>query len=142
MHGVQYASQRSEEQLLRHQWEQQCSECRQEMKPIAEIEDDQLKPQTTYGISKLASEYLLKNLGQHYNIPVVLLRLSIALGPRQSFRHFYSGALRAFSVYALSGEPMLITEDGLQTRDFVHVKDVATAHRLVLENSNVSLSVY
>jgi len=107
------------------------------MEPVSEREDDELKPQIPYGISKLTSEYLLKNLGRRYNIPVVLLRFSIVLGPRQSFRHFYSGALRAFSVYALAGEQIKMNEDGLQTRDFVHVQDVASAHRLALEDSRL-----
>mgnify|MGYP001594967994 CR=1 FL=1 len=133
-HGTQYAAQRTEEQLSRNEWEQACPVCGRVMSPVPEIEEDILKPQIPYGISKLTSEQLLKNLGKRYNIPVVLLRFSIVLGPRQSFRHFYSGALRAFSVYALNNEPILITEDGKQTRDFVHVRDVASAHRLVLED--------
>ncbi len=134
-HGEIYASPRSEEQLSRHGWEQQCPQCGSVVAPVPEHENDILTPQIPYGISKLASEQLLKNLGRRYRIPVVLFRFSIVLGPRQSFRHFYSGALRAFSVYALSGEQMQMNEDGLQTRDFVHVKDVASAHVHVLEDA-------
>ena len=136
-HGELYPPPRSIEQLERRDWEQKCSRCGRVMEPVSEREDDELKPQIPYGISKLTSEYLLKNLGRRYNIPVVLLRFSIVLGPRQSFRHFYSGALRAFSVYALAGEQIKMNEDGLQTRDFVHVQDVASAHRLALEDSRL-----
>lgn len=134
-HGELYMTPRPAEQLERHDWEQKCPHCGQTLAPVAEKEDDVLTPQIPYGISKLTSEHLLKNLGRRYNIPVALFRFSIVLGPHQSFRHFYSGALRTFSVCALSDEPMTINEDGLQTRDFIHVKDVARAHTLVLADT-------
>ncbi|MEK7125798.1 MAG: NAD-dependent epimerase/dehydratase family protein [Patescibacteria group bacterium] len=134
-HGELYMPSRPSEQLERHDWEQKCPRCGEVLTPVPEKEDDILTPQIPYGISKLTSEHLLKNLGRRYNIPVVLFRFSIVLGPHQSFKHFYSGALRTFSVCALSGEPMTVNEDGLQTRDFVHVKDVASAHVKVLEDS-------
>lgn len=132
MHGSDYYEPRSEEQLGRHEWEQVCPVCRMTVEPMAEKETDQLKPLIPYGISKLSAEQLLFALGKLYNIPCVALRFSIALGPRQSFRHYYSGALRSFAVNVLSNEPIQMNEDGGQIRDFVHVKDVARAHLTVL----------
>ncbi len=133
-HGTVYPTPRLDEQLQKHLWEQICPICRQTVTPLPEEESDILSPQIPYGISKLASEWMLKNLGHRYGVPVTMLRFSIALGARQSFRHFYSGALRAFSVAAFTGQPLQVFEDGLQTRDFVHVEDVARAHLLVLED--------
>lgn len=127
-HGVLYPPARSEEQLLKHDWEPRCPACGGALTPLSELEDDTLLPQIPYGISKLASEHLLFNLGRRHNIPAVAFRFSIALGPRQSFRHFYSGALRSFAVNVLSNEPIRMNEDGNQMRDFVHVRDVASAH--------------
>lgn len=133
-HGIIYPAPRSEEQLASQQWEQLCPQCGRVMTILPEEEDDALKPLTPYGISKLTSEQLLMNLGKRYRVPAVALRYSIALGPHQSFRHFYSGALRAFAVNALNDEPIAMNEDAQQTRDFVDVADVAAAHLVVLTN--------
>jgi len=88
-----------------------------------------------YGISKLAAEKIALTLGKIYSIPSIAVRYSIVHGTRQTFRHFYSGALRVFSVQALSGQRLTIQEDGLQTRDFINVKDVTSAHLKLLEDS-------
>lgn len=141
-HGAIYASPRTDKQLAQHQWEQRCPQCGREMEPIPENETDELRMQIPYGISKMCSEKLLMNLGSRYGIPVVALRYSIVLGPHQSFRHFYSGALRAFVVNVLNNEPISMNEDGQQTRDFINVKDVAEAHLKVLNDSKADFQVF
>lgn len=140
--GIIYPSARTEAQLAVHQWEMLCTKCGRVLLPLAELEDDVLSPQIPYGICKLTSEQLLFNLGKRYGFPVVALRFSIVLGVRQSFRHFYSGALRSFTVNALNREPILMHEDGLQSRDFVSVHDIARAHLLVLEDGRADFNVF
>lgn len=142
IHGVQYLSGRTEEQLLKKDWEQHCPGCGDEVAPVAELEDDILQPEIPYAISKWAGEKWLKIMGKKYNIPSVSLRYSIVLGARQSFRHYYSGALRAFAVNVLNNEPIQMNEDGMQIRDFVHVKDVAAAHLRVLEDKRADFEEY
>lgn len=141
-HGLIYPPPRDEAQLARHEWEHFCPKCGREMTSLPEDEDDLLNPQTPYGISKLSSEYLLVNLGKRYDVPTVALRYSIALGPYQSFRHFYSGALRAFTVNALNNEPIAMNEDARQTRDFVDVADVAAAHLVVLDSPQANFQSF
>ncbi len=141
-HGIQYLSGRAEEQLSRGDWEQHCPKCGSEVSPMAELEDDELQPEIPYAISKWTGEKWLKTMGKRYNIPSVSLRYSIVLGARQSFRHYYSGALRAFAVNVLNNEPIQMNEDGLQIRDFVHVKDVAAAHLKVLEDDRANFEEY
>ncbi len=141
-HGEIVSSVRKEDDLKNGEWEQKCSECGTNVEPVLQKEDDELIPQTPYGISKLASEHLLKNLGKRYNIPVVLMRYSIVLGPHQSFRHFYSGALRSFVVDALSGQPIRMNEDGSQMRDFIDVRDVASAHLIVLKEDKANFESF
>ncbi|KKW42366.1 MAG: NAD-dependent epimerase/dehydratase family protein [Candidatus Magasanikbacteria bacterium GW2011_GWA2_56_11] len=133
-HGEAYLLPRSEEALARHDWEQHCPVCAAVAAPVPEREGDRLVPLIPYGVSKQSAEQLLECLGAIYQIPTVSLRYSIALGPRQSFRHCYSGALRSFALNVLRGEPVQMNEDGGQLRDFVHVADVARAHRVVLED--------
>lgn len=134
VHGIIYPAGRAEDQLKKRQWEIICHRDGRVMKPLPEKEDDVPNPLIPYGISKLAAEKTALVLGKIYNIPSVAVRYSIVHGVRQSFRHFYSGALRVFSVQALSRQPLAIHEDGLQTRDFVNVKDVTTAHLKLLQS--------
>ncbi len=141
-HGVSYYSPRGEEQLKQHDWEAHCLTCHAIVEPVPEKESDELRPLIPYGVSKAAAEQLLFALGKLYNVPGVALRFSIPLGSCQSFRHYYSGALRSFAVNTLSGEPIQMNEDGLQWRDFMYVKDVATAHKIVLEDSRADFESF
>ncbi|MBI2405390.1 SDR family NAD(P)-dependent oxidoreductase [Candidatus Gottesmanbacteria bacterium] len=141
-HGVLYAQPRPESQLTKHQWEVRCPKDGTIATLLPEVETDELHPQIPYAISKVASEKLCLNLGKTYRIPTVALRYSIVQGSRQSFRHFYSGALRDFAVRALAGLPIVMQEDGRQIRDFVNVHDVVDAHLLVLRNKHADYQVF
>jgi dTDP-L-rhamnose 4-epimerase len=141
-HGVIYPPPRASTQLERHDWEQYCPHCQNILTPLPEQEDDRLWPQIPYGITKQASEQLLMNLGKRYQIPVAVTRVSIAVGPYQSFRNFYSGAVRTFSVNALNKEPIQMNEDGKQSRDFVHVADVADAYLTLLNDSRANWQIF
>lgn len=141
-HGAVYARPREEAQLKRGDWECRCHCGRKFVRAVSEKESDELFPENPYGISKLATEHLSLNLGKKYGIPTVLLRYSIVHGPRQSFRHFYSGALRSFVVQALAGEPIEMHEDAGQLRDFVHINDCVSAHIAVLENQKANYEIF
>ncbi len=141
-HGIVYPDPRPVAQLERRQWEMVCSACGKFLEPLPQKEDDELKPQIPYGVSKWALEKAGFNLGKLLGIPTVTARYSIVHGPRQSFRHFYSGALRSFAVQALAGQPINIHEDGLQLRDFVNVKDVTAAHIKLLEDSRADSEAF
>ncbi|MBI2593029.1 NAD-dependent epimerase/dehydratase family protein [Candidatus Daviesbacteria bacterium] len=140
-HGVFYARMRSETQLKKHEWEVCCPKDGKAAEILPEFETDELSPQSPYAVSKLASEKLCQILGQTYRIPSIALRYSIVLGERQSFRHFYSGALRDFCVRAMAGLEILTHEDAMQIRDFVNIHDVTQAHLLVLESKKADYQV-
>ncbi len=141
-HGVIYAEPRPENRLKKQQWEALCPYDRKVLKPLPEKEDDWPNPQTPYGISKLAGEKTAMVLGKIYNIPTTIVRYSIVHGIRQSFRNFYSGALRVFAVQALNRKPLTLHEDGNQSRDFVNVKDVTSAHLKILEDQRTDFEVF
>ena len=141
-HGSIYPEPRTINDLKNRHWDYLCKDCGETLTFLPEKEDDTLFPQIPYGISKLASEQLLMNLGKKYGVSSVISRVSIALGPRQSFRHFYSGALRAFAVNVLNNEPIKINEDGQQSRDFVDVRDTASAYLKVLEDSRADFQIF
>lgn len=141
-HGVFYAEPRAEAQLKKHQWNIVCPKDGKLAKILPEEENDELRPEIPYAISKTASEKLCLSLGKTYKIPTVALRYSIVQGSRQSFRYFYSGALRDFCIRALAGLPIVMQEDGQQIRDFVNVHDVIDAHLLVLRNNEANYEVF
>lgn len=95
-----------------------------------------LKPQSPYGITKLSSEYYLDYFFQNYRIPYIALRYSNVYGPRQN-PHGEAGVIAIFTSKLLRGETSIINGDGLQTRDYVYVKDVVEANRKALISDKV-----
>jgi dTDP-L-rhamnose 4-epimerase len=75
-------------------------------------------------MNKLSQETLTIMLGQTYNIPAVATRFFCVYGPRQSLSNPYTGVFAIFASRVLAGQAPTIFEDGLQTRDFVHVLDI------------------
>lgn len=123
---------RSKEQLKNGQWEPRDDRGR-ELKPLATPEDKTPSLASVYALSKYDQERLALITGQTYDIPVTALRFFNVYGSRQALSNPYTGVLAIFSSRYLNNKPPLIFEDGLQQRDFVHVKDVAKACRLAME---------
>jgi dTDP-L-rhamnose 4-epimerase len=72
-------------------------------------------------------EYLLRQTGTGTGWRATILRLQNVYGPGQSLRNPYTGVLSVFTQQLLSGRSLDIFEDGLISRDFVFVQDVASA---------------
>lgn len=90
-------------------------------------EDHPLEPVNLYGLSKLAAEKTAIIYRKEYGLRVAALRVFNAYGPRMRPGP-YAGVVYKFIHALLSGEAPIIYGDGLQTRDFVYVGDVAEAH--------------
>ena len=140
-HGVFHPGPRPLEQLRRGEWEHACPRCRRALAPTP-FDESVVHPHTAYGISKYAAELLGIVLGRRYAIPTVALRYSIVQGPRNSIYNAYSGVCRTFTQRLLNHKPPVIYEDGKQLRDYVHVRDVAAAHLLVLERAECDFEVF
>ena len=140
-HGAFHPGPRPIEQLERGEWEHICPRCGRRLVPEP-LEELYANPHTAYGISKYTVELLGLSLGRRYNIPSVSLRYSIVQGPRNSPYNAYSGVCRTFAQRLLHHKPPIVFEDGRQLRDYVHVRDVAEAHRTVLESSSADFEVF
>lgn len=84
------------------------------------------QPRTPYGVSKLAGERYLHFYWLLYKLPYVALRLANVYGPRQDGSK-ECGAIAIFTSRLLRGEGVVVHNDGLTTRDYVHVDDVVQA---------------
>jgi len=89
------------------------------------------RPVCPYGVAKLAVEKYLYYYQQEYGLNYVALRYANVYGPRQD-PYGEAGVVAIFTEKMLQGEQAVINGDGLQTRDFVYVKDVARANLMAL----------
>ncbi|MGD0568034.1 MAG: NAD-dependent epimerase/dehydratase family protein [Candidatus Sulfotelmatobacter sp.] len=140
-HGDFQPPPRSPRQLQQGEWEISCPACRGRARALP-LEERSNNPYNQYAVSKLAQEKTALGLGWLHGIPTVALRYSITQGRRQSLYNHYSGVCRIFCSRALQQQPLLVYEDGHQTRDFVHVDDVVEANLLALENDEASGQVF
>ena len=118
---------RTADQLAQHRWTPTCPVCSSEIESVATREDDQLAPASVYAATKLAQEDLVRVACGALGIPYTVLRFQNVFGEGQSLTNPYTGILSIFSTRIRLGQSLPVFEDGEESRDFVHVDDVATA---------------
>jgi len=96
-------------------------------------EDYPFRPQSPYGISKVAVEHYLDFYQKNYHLPYVALRYGNVYGPRQD-PYGEAGVIAIFIEKMLKGEIPTINGDGEYIRDYIYVEDVAQANLLALQN--------
>lgn len=133
---------RADEELKRKIWEPVCPACSAELKAIPTREDKKLLSTSVYAITKKDQEELSINIGVSYKIPTVALRFFNVYGPRQSLSNPYTGACAIFSSRVKNDNSPLIFEDGLQTRDFIDVRDIIDACILAMESPKADYKVF
>ncbi len=101
---------------------------------------EECRPVSPYGITKLSIEKYLHYYRLQHGLSAIALRFGNVYGPRQN-PHGEAGVVAIFSTRMLAGEPARINGDGLQTRDYVHVEDVAHACCLA-EATSVSHGIF
>jgi UDP-glucose 4-epimerase len=78
-------------------------------------------PAHFYTATKLAGELFCHSFQEHHGLEPTILRFGIPYGPRARA----STVVAQFVARALAGEPLTVTGDGAQTRQFVYVADLA-----------------
>jgi dTDP-L-rhamnose 4-epimerase len=124
---------RSLEQLAASSWDL-LDEEGEPLTPVPTPESKAACPESIYALSKHDQEVMCLLFGRSYSVPVVALRFFNVYGERQALSNPYTGVLAIFAARYLNDRPPMIFEDGQQRRDFVHVRDVADACVLALEN--------
>jgi nucleoside-diphosphate-sugar epimerase len=90
-------------------------------------EHSPLAPQSPYALSKIQNEYLAKFYGDIHNMDVVGLRFFNVYGPGQTGDHKYASVIPRWIEAIRAGKTLEVFGNGSQTRDFVHVEDIARA---------------
>jgi dTDP-L-rhamnose 4-epimerase len=132
--GCVYPRLRRNDQLARHEWEMRCPACGQIVQPILTDEEKPLYSTSIYAISKKDQEEMCLCIGRAYNIPTVALRYFNVYGARQALSNPYTGVAAIFSSRLLNDHAPFIFEDGLQSRDFVHVSDIVQVNLLAMKS--------
>lgn len=116
---------RSREQLAAGQWD--FSQDGETLRPVATPETFAAKPSSVYAATKMAQELLVTATCDALGIKPVMLRFQNVFGEGQSLRNPYTGVISIFFNRARQGLEINVYEDGLESRDFVHVDDVVGA---------------
>jgi dTDP-L-rhamnose 4-epimerase len=85
-----------------------------------------------YAATKLHQEHLCGAFARECGVPLTVLRYHNVYGPRMPRDTPYAGVASIFRSAVAAGRSPEVFEDGGQTRDFVHVDDVARANVLAL----------
>jgi nucleoside-diphosphate-sugar epimerase len=96
--------------------------------PVAESAE--LQPLSPYAASKVAMERAADLYQRAYGLSTVSLRYFNVYGRRQRADSDYAAVIPLFINQMADSSPIQIDGDGHQTRDFVHVNDVAWANWL------------
>ena len=91
------------------------------------------EPNSPYSASKAASDHLVRAWHHTYGLPVVATNCSNNYGPY----HFPEKLIPLMIVNALAGKPLPVYGDGQQVRDWLYVRDHASAIRAVLAGGRI-----
>ncbi|MBC5825121.1 MAG: SDR family NAD(P)-dependent oxidoreductase [Candidatus Eremiobacteraeota bacterium] len=130
-HGQVFPESRTLAQMTAGDFAVHCPRCGDVTVPIPTPENAPIGGQNVYAITKVDQERLVLTWSQQTGIPAVALRYSCTYGPRQSIFNPYTGVIAIFCTRLLNGQPVILYEDGNQTRDMVFVDDIARANVLV-----------
>tara|TARA_B100000886_G_scaffold340503_1_gene310580 strand:+ start:5739 stop:6872 length:1134 start_codon:yes stop_codon:yes gene_type:complete len=138
-HGVVYPNERETLQMSNRQFEPLCSICKQPLSMLATDEDSKINPSSIYGITKNNQEQMILTACKSLGISAIALRYQNVYGPGQSLINPYTGILSIFSTRILNNNPIILFEDGKESRDFIFIDDVVNATVLAIQDNKIKL---
>ena len=96
-------------------------------------EDHPIRPQYPYALTKHMGEQLVMHWSMVYGLNAISLRLFNVYGPRVRTNGTYGAVLGIFMSQKANGSPLTVVGDGEQSRDFTHVRDVASAFAMSID---------
>jgi UDP-glucose 4-epimerase len=98
-------------------------------------EDSQQRPESPYGITKMATEHYLHFWQEAHDLNYTIFRYGNVYGPRQD-PNGEAGVIAIFAQRFLNNQEVRIDWDGEQQKDYVFVLDVARANLMALDKGD------
>ena len=122
--AIFYTKGRRLRELQQSIWEV-CNEQSKPLQPLPMQETHFANPTSVYGYTKLWQEQIIQNYCDNQGIDAVIFRFQNVYGPKQELGNPYTGIMGIFTNSIVRHNRVELFEDGLMTRDFVYVEDVA-----------------
>ncbi len=126
-HGIVFPEPRSNAQMTAGDFDLYCPQCSKLVEMVATEEATPFRPLSFYALTKQAQEQAVLMYAQTRGLDAFALRYQNVYGEGQSLKNPYTGILAIFSNLARQGQSINVFEDGLESRDFVYIEDVAEA---------------
>lgn len=123
--GEVYPNSRDVSRMKNGDFDMYCPKCDRRVKVVKTQEDSEIQPKSLYAYTKFAQEKMLETMCGALGIEYTIFRFQNVYGVGQSLKNPYTGILSIFSTLMLENKDVNIFEDGLETRDFVNVKDIS-----------------
>ncbi len=141
-HGDVTPGPRTERDLAGGRFEPPCPHCGTPLDPSVVGEDTPADPRNAYAATKLAQEHLAASWARVTSGSVAALRYHNVYGPGMPRDTPYAGVAAIFASTLRRGYAPVVFEDGGQRRDFVHVRDVASATVQATERHDDGVRAY
>lgn len=123
-------------------WQPRCPSCSATLQVVPTRESDPPRPASIYAATKYAQEDLVRIGCAALGIDHVILRFQNVYGEGQSLKNPYTGILSIFSTRIRRGLHLPLFEDGEETRDFVHVDDIAaTVQQAIVQEGPIATEI-
>ncbi|USU10660.1 NAD-dependent epimerase/dehydratase family protein (plasmid) [Sphingomonadaceae bacterium OTU29MARTA1] len=114
---------RTPAQLKENVWEPRISDGTL-LQAVPTPESLPFSPGSIYAATKASQELLLRAAGPALGFKPVIFRFQNVYGEGQSLQNPYTGIISIFFNRARQGMAIPVYEDGLESRDFIHIQDI------------------
>ncbi len=114
------------------------SSCYGVPKNIPTSENDEIDLRNPYAVTKFVGEEIVMKYASIFKMPNISFRFFNVYGPRLNISGQYSAVIGNFLSQTKKNKKLTIVGDGKQTRDFIHVDDLANAFIKVIKSKKVN----
>lgn len=139
--GKVHPKSRKKENMINKDFNMYCDICNSVLKIIPTTEQCSVVPNSLYAYTKYAQEKMLETMCPALNVDYTIFRFQNVYGVGQSLKNPYTGILSIFSTLMLDNKAINIFEDGLESRDFINVSDIADGVISAIENEKSNYEI-
>ena len=114
------------------------SSCYGAPKKFPTSESDKIELSNPYAVTKFIGEEIIMKYASMFKMPNISFRFFNVYGPRLDISGQYSAVMGNFLNQKKNNKPLTIVGDGKQTRDFIHVDDLANAFIKIIRSKCVN----